>query len=273
MKKITLFIALIMSMSLLTPALAQTRKEKKAAKKAQWEMQQQQAKEEAELLHQIRMDSIRQAQADKEAERQQALKEEAMREKDVEIPCDDQSYSTLTNFRALGVAENMSMQVALIYASNNARAALAEQVKASVRSLTHNYVKSLNKNMTEDIELRFEQLTVTVVNQELQNSNPVCKEAKKFNRNGKLMYKYYSNINKDSFIADLNKKTQVIIFFRHHDLHSIAHQFRFILCFFVNSHRFIDNQFSLIGQSVSHYQLCFNCRHIVLDNYLLTCAI
>ena len=131
MKKITLFIALIMSMSLLTPALAQTRKEKKAAKKAQWEMQQQQAKEEAELLHQIRMDSIRQAEAD----RQQALKEEAMREKDVEVPCDDQSYSTLTNFRALGIAENMSMQVALIYASNNARAALAEQVKASVRSL------------------------------------------------------------------------------------------------------------------------------------------
>ena len=207
MKKITLFIALIMSMSLLTPALAQTRKEKKAAKKAQWEMQQQQAKEEAELLHQIRMDSIRQAQADKEAERQQALKEEAMREKDVEIPCDDQSYSTLTNFRALGVAENMSMQVALIYASNNARAALAEQVKASVRSLTHNYVKSLNKNMTEDIELRFEQLTVTVVNQELQNSNPVCKEAKKFNRNGKLMYKYYvvMDMSKDSLLQPLHQ--------------------------------------------------------------------
>ena len=203
MKKITLFIALIMSMSLLTPALAQTRKEKKAAKKAQWEMQQQQAKEEAELLHQIRMDSIRQAEAD----RQQALKEEAMREKDVEIPCDDQSYSTLTNFRALGVAENMSMQVALIYASNNARASLAEQVKASVRSLTHNYVKSLNKNMTEDIELRFEQLTVTVVNQELQNSNPVCKEAKKFNRNGKLMYKYYvvMDMSKDALLQPLHQ--------------------------------------------------------------------
>lgn len=203
MKKITLFIALIMSMSLLTPALAQTRKEKKAAKKAQWEMQQQQAKEEAELLHQIRMDSIRQAEAD----RQQALKEEAMREKDVEIPCDDQSYSTLTNFRALGVAENMSMQVALIYASNNARAALAEQVKASVRSLTHNYVKSLNKNMTEDMELRFEQLTVTVVNQELQNSNPVCKEAKKFNRNGKLMYKYYvvMDMSKDALLQPLHQ--------------------------------------------------------------------
>lgn len=203
MKKITLFIALIMSMSLLTPALAQTRKEKKAAKKAQWEMQQQQAKEEAELLHQIRMDSIRQAEAD----RQQALKEEAMREKDVEVPCDDQSYSTLTNFRALGIAENMSMQVALIYASNNARAALAEQVKASVRSLTHNYVKSLNKNMTEDMELRFEQLTVTVVNQELQNSNPVCKEAKKFNRNGKLMYKYYvvMDMSKDALLQPLHQ--------------------------------------------------------------------
>ena len=101
----------------------------------------------------------------------------------------------------------MSMQVALIYASNNARAALAEQVKASVRSLTHNYVKSLNKNMTEDMELRFEQLTVTVVNQELQNSNPVCKEAKKFNRNGKLMYKYYvvMDMSKDALLQPLHQ--------------------------------------------------------------------
>lgn len=220
-----LFGAVLMSFLLVTPVMAQSRKEKKAAKKQQWEMQQQQAKEEAELLHQIKMDSIRQVQADKaaakqraeekciqqaqqaEADRLQALKEEAMREKEVEIPCDDQSYSTITNFRALGIAENMSMQVALIYASNNARAALAEQVKASVRSLTHNYIKSVNKNMTEDMELRFEQLTVTVVNQELQNSNPVCKQAKKFNRNGKLMYKYYvvMDMPKDALLQPLHQ--------------------------------------------------------------------
>ena len=101
MKKIMLFGVVLMSFLLVTPVMAQSRKDKKAAKKAQWEMQQQQAKEEAELLHQIKMDSIRQVQADKaaarqraedervlqaqqaEADRQAALKEEAMREKEL----------------------------------------------------------------------------------------------------------------------------------------------------------------------------------------------
>ena len=225
MKNVTLLGILLLSLAFVSPAMAQSRKDKKAAKKAQWEMQQQQAKEEAELLHQIKMDSIRQVQADKaaarqraedervlqaqqaEADRQAALKEEAMREKEVEIPCDEESYSTLTNFRALGMAENMSMQVALVYATNNARAALAEQVKASVRSLTHNYTKSVNKNLTESMELRFEQLTVTVVNQELQNSNPVCKKATKYTNNGKLMYKYYVVVDmpKDALLQPLHQ--------------------------------------------------------------------
>lgn len=71
MKKIMLLATVVaMSMVIAMPAQAQSRKEKKAAAKAQWELEQQQKAEEAALLHQMRMDSIKRAQ-------QQRAEEEA----------------------------------------------------------------------------------------------------------------------------------------------------------------------------------------------------
>lgn len=52
----------IMSLLIILPINAQSRKDKKAAKKAQWEMEQKQQREEAELKHKLRMDSIANAQ-------------------------------------------------------------------------------------------------------------------------------------------------------------------------------------------------------------------
>ncbi len=66
MKRIT-FLAMVLSLAMVTmPLSAQTRKDKKAAKKAQWELQQQQLREEAELRHKMKMDSIKKAQQQKE---------------------------------------------------------------------------------------------------------------------------------------------------------------------------------------------------------------
>ena len=77
MKKIMLFATVVaMSLAVAMPVNAQSRKDKKAAKKAQWEMEQKQQREEAELKHKLRMDSI--ANAGKVAE-EQARKAEAER--------------------------------------------------------------------------------------------------------------------------------------------------------------------------------------------------
>ena len=63
MKKIMLLATVVaMSLAVAMPVNAQSRKEKKAAKKAQWEMEQKQKAEEAALLHQMRMDSIKKVQ-------------------------------------------------------------------------------------------------------------------------------------------------------------------------------------------------------------------
>lgn len=62
MKKIMLLATVVaMSLAVAMPVNAQSRKEKKAAAKAQWEMEQKQKAEEAALLHQMRMDSIKRA--------------------------------------------------------------------------------------------------------------------------------------------------------------------------------------------------------------------
>lgn len=52
----------IMSLLIILPINAQSRKDKKAAKKAQLEMEQKQQMEESELRHQLKMDSIANAQ-------------------------------------------------------------------------------------------------------------------------------------------------------------------------------------------------------------------
>ena len=66
MKKIMLLATVVaMSLAVAMPVNAQSRKDKKAAKKAQWEMEQKQKAEEAALLHQMRMDSIKRAQQEK----------------------------------------------------------------------------------------------------------------------------------------------------------------------------------------------------------------
>ena len=63
MKRVMLLATVVaMSLAVVMPVNAQSRKEKKAAAKAQWELEQKQKAEEAALLHQMRMDSIKRAQ-------------------------------------------------------------------------------------------------------------------------------------------------------------------------------------------------------------------
>ncbi len=119
MKKIMLFATVVaMSLAVAMPVNAQSRKDKKAAKKANWEMQQQQQREEAELRHQMKMDSLRSIQKQKEAAEAEAADakakaQEAQAKRDAEaelirqaqmvseMPC--QSYDDDDWFYATGV--------------------------------------------------------------------------------------------------------------------------------------------------------------------------
>lgn len=63
MKRTVLFATVVaMSLAVVMPMNAQSRKEKKAAAKAQWELEQRLKAEETELRHQMYMDSVKKAQ-------------------------------------------------------------------------------------------------------------------------------------------------------------------------------------------------------------------
>ena len=82
MKKIMLLATVVaMALAMAMPVQAQSRKEKKAAKKAQWEMEQKQKAEEAALLHQMRMDSIKRANEER-AEAEERARDRKRRRED-----------------------------------------------------------------------------------------------------------------------------------------------------------------------------------------------
>ena len=131
MKKIMLFATVVaLSMAVVMPANAQSRKDKKAAQKAKWEMEQQRQREEEELRHQIRMDSLRnaatpkvdkKAQLQEEAELAELEAEMAIKKlkaanakkaiskragQDIYTPCLEDSYDKAGEYMAgLGIAE------------------------------------------------------------------------------------------------------------------------------------------------------------------------
>lgn len=185
----------VAAMMVCAPASAQTRKDKKAAQKAQWEQSQQQQAEEAALLHQVRMDSIRnaqkvQAEAAKQAEleAQQAREKKAAEEaaaakaaararKAVKVPCKGAQYlSNDIKLRAFASREGLDMDAAQQAAFSSARQNLAALIESNVQSLSADYLKTLGKTKSLDQERELQQLVMNVVNQKLNMAQPICEE-------------------------------------------------------------------------------------------------
>lgn len=209
MKK-TIVLALMAMAILAVPATAQTRKEKKAAEKAQWEQQQQFAAEEAALRHQMKMDSLANAQkvaeeqrraaeaqaaADKAAAEAKAKAEaEALAAQEVEanIPCDE--YLTTSELiRALGIGEDYDQQFALDIARTEALNELASQIKTTVQSLLTKYNKSTTKHGKErsrESINRAEQMIQTAVDQ-ATGYRIACRKMTSYISDGEKLYKAY----------------------------------------------------------------------------------
>ena len=209
MKK-TIVLALMAMAIVAVPASAQTRKDKKAAEKAQWEQQQQFAAEEAALRHQMKMDSIAnakkvaeqqaaaaaaQAAADKAAAEAKAKAEaEALAAQEVEgnIPCDE--YLTTSELiRALGIGEDYDQQFAVDIARTEALNELASQITTTVQSLLTKYNKSTTKHGKErsrESINRAEQMIQTAVDQ-ATGYRIACRKMTSYILDGEKLYKAY----------------------------------------------------------------------------------
>ena len=206
MKK-TIVLALMAMAIVAVPATAQTRKEKKAAEKAQWEQQQQFAAEEAALRHQMKMDSLANAQkvaeeqrraaeaqaaADKAAAEAKAKAEaEAKAAQEVEVVeyCADY-YSTKELIRVKGIGEDFDQQMSTDMARVAALEELSSQVETKVQSLVLNYKNSKRVNLTRESKQYMQGLTKLVVDN-ATGFRIVCRKTTSYVLNGDKLYKSY----------------------------------------------------------------------------------
>ena len=228
MKK-TIVLAFMAMAILAVPATAQTRKDKKAAEKAQWEQEQKFAAEEAALRHQLKMDSIAnakkvaeqqaaaaaaQAAADKaaaEAKAKADAEARAAQEVEVNMPCDE--YLTTSELiRALGIGEDYDQQFALDIARTEALNELASQIKTTVQSLLTKYNKSTTKQGKErsrESINRAEQMIQTAVDQ-ATGYRIACRKMTSYILDGEKLYKAYIalEIGTDEILKSLYQDVQ-----------------------------------------------------------------
>jgi len=201
MKK-TIVLALMAMAIVAVPATAQTRKDKKAAEKAQWEQQQKFAAEEAALRHQIRMDSI--ANAKRVAEEQAAAAAakakaeadaKAAQEVEVSEPCEEY-YSTKDLIRGRGVAESPIQQVAMSQARTLAVQEFASQVQTTVQAVATNNTAALSGADDMDVQVLFNDKVKTIVDQ-TTGYRIVCRKTTTFMKSGTKIYRHYMVVELD----------------------------------------------------------------------------
>ncbi len=201
MKK-TIVLAFMAMAIVAVPATAQTRKDKKAAEKAQWEQQQKFAAEEAALRHQIRMDSI--ANAKRVAEEQAAAAAakakaeadaKAAQEVEVSEPCEEY-YSTKDLIRGRGVAESPIQQVAMAQARVLAVEEFAAQVQTTVQSVATNNMAALSGEDGMEVKVLFNNKTKNIVDQ-TTGFRIVCRKTTTSMKNGTKIYRHYMVVELD----------------------------------------------------------------------------
>ncbi len=96
---------------------------------------------------------------------------EFKREREVVQPCTGKEYESGKGFiRASATMVDTNMAMAKKRALSMARADIASQMGAIVKRVTDDYVKAVN----EESEIRFEERTMTIVNQQIGMTRTIC---------------------------------------------------------------------------------------------------
>ncbi|MBQ9439926.1 MAG: hypothetical protein IJU35_04975 [Paludibacteraceae bacterium] len=194
MKKFSLIATMVaMSLAIAMPINAQSRKDKKNAKKVQWEMLQQQQKEEAELRHQMKMDSLKNVQREKdEAKAKAALEQEkqaakqAQREAEeeqirkmnmvAEMPC--QTYDDADWFYATGVKRFKASQTNLTPTTllRSTRQQLLQKLQGKYQQVIDDYFDQMETEDGEYARQHIESAGRQVIQQLINETYEVCRK-------------------------------------------------------------------------------------------------
>ena len=101
-------------------------------------------------------------------------------DEEVFIPCSGSEFRTdKKTFRATGMGYSTDMNIARSKALQNARGELASSINITVKRVIDNYASSYQMGEDEEGKSKFEDMTRSVVNQELQGSVIICEKIMK----------------------------------------------------------------------------------------------
>ena len=190
MKKVLFFGILLLSSMMIfsNSANAQSRKDKKAAKKAEWQFEQQ----KKELERQRVLDSIKNANARPASNPAGAT---------FDLPCSGVGTSDKEHFRQLGIGKDIDLSLAQRKAIQSAKSIMRDRLGEQVKGLISDYSKTYSKSgKGSDIEGILEREFTSVVDKVLDDADNPCEKAAQLNT-GEFQYYYVIEIRKNE-LAD-----------------------------------------------------------------------
>lgn len=190
MKKVMYFGSMLFlsMMMIANPAEAQTRKDKKAEKKADWEFE----KTKKEMERQRVLDSIRNANA------RPATSPAGVT---FDLPCSGMSTSDKEYYRQLGIGKDMDLSIAQRKAIQAAKSILRDRLGEQVKGLVSDYSKTYSKSgKGTDLEGILEREFTSVVDKALDDADNPCEKPAQLNT-GEYQYYYVIEIRKNE-LAD-----------------------------------------------------------------------
>lgn len=98
----------------------------------------------------------------------------------IDVPCSGPEFHTNKEyFRASAMGLSTDMSIAKKKAMTDVRAEIATAVNVTVKSVTDNYASSYQQGENEESKSRFQNLTRTVVNQNLGGTRVICEKTMK----------------------------------------------------------------------------------------------
>lgn len=174
MKKV-MFIGSMLLVSMMfisAPVDAQSRKERKAREKAEWQAHQQHEAEMAALKRQMELDSMKAVAAKK-----------TMRGIESDIPCIAASFDDEEYFRDYGKGTNANEQAARMAAFDGAKQMIYKKLSHYVEGVMKNYTSSTIGNGTgDDVIARMESNLNGAVVRMLNDASKVCEKSYQNNR-------------------------------------------------------------------------------------------
>lgn len=216
MKRTILFVFATLMLSVVaTPVSAQSRKDKKAAKQAEWEMQQQQKAEEAALLHQMRMDSIRAVQEAREQAREDEARRKAEQQAEAEylkssqaynLPCwegDTKEYYTAHVQRKMHLNVVTTQTTALL---RLAQQQMRQKIKGEYKQVVRDYFDQMNVDDKASASSHIESAGEMIIDQLINDTEESCRQMTRPDASGNVTMYLAIKVDKKELVKEVITK-------------------------------------------------------------------